>query len=488
MAEKNNVSIAVILLVTPNSVGFSEGFAKYPYLQNVKTDEITICWKILQSADTSDPNLYRLEYGMGNYSNVAPYPVSYPTDSQLFQLTLTSLLPGTLYQYRVRSGSQWSQEAAFSTAVRSNEPFAFAVYADTQLRAGRPTNNQQDVANLIISYAPDFVIQCGDMWSSNEGPDVDLFFNVSKDLMKNTPLFPAIGNHEFWTADSPGAGTYTAPERYRRYFVVPSNLSSTEDYYSFDYGNSHFVVANANLAEGGPDYHRGSTQYAAIENDLMTASSDPNIAHVFAVLHKPAHSNGWKHGCGDDSVIEDPDISVDLGELFQEYEVDIVFSGHDHSYQRFQPVDANNRQIWICDPPADPNDPNHSCNIIMNGVTYVVTGGGGYQLYDVDPAGTAEDCPDAYPDCNLPAPQLTSIAAEKTFHAVFVEVENENLYINVRDVNDSVIDRFRVVAPEYCLNKPLSDLNGDCKVTFSDFAILASEWLDCGRCDQTTCL
>ncbi|HLB73295.1 MAG TPA: fibronectin type III domain-containing protein, partial [Sedimentisphaerales bacterium] len=131
MAEKNNVSIAVILLVTPNSVGFSEGFAKYPYLQNVKTDEITICWKILQSADTSDPNLYRLEYGMGNYSNVAPYPVSYPTDSQLFQLTLTSLLPGTLYQYRVRSGSQWSQEAAFSTAVRSNEPFAFAVYADT---------------------------------------------------------------------------------------------------------------------------------------------------------------------------------------------------------------------------------------------------------------------------------------------------------------------------------------------------------------------
>jgi len=87
----------------------------------------------------------------------------------------------------------------------------------------------------------------------------------------------------------------------------------------------------------------------------------------------------------------------------------------------------------------------------------------------------------------LPAPQLTSIAAEKTFHAVFVEVENENLYINVRDVNDSVIDRFRVVAPEYCLNKPLSDLNGDCKVTFSDFAILASEWLDCGRCDQTTC-
>jgi len=485
--KKDCFCVGVIVLIALNSVGFSEGFRKHPYLQNVKTDEITICWKIAQPADTNNTDLYRLEYGIDSYANVVPYPVAYPTDSRLFQLPLGSLQPETIYQYRVRSGSEWSGEATFSTAVQNNEPFTFAVYGDTQLRAGRPTDNQEDVANLIDSYSPDFIIHCGDMWFTNQGPDVDVFFEVSKDLMKDIPLFPAVGNHEFWTNTSPGVGTYTTPERYKRYFVVPTNLISNEDYYSFDYGNSHFIVTNANLAEGGPDYRVGSDQHTAIENDLIIASNDTNIAHIFAVVHKPAHSNGSKHGCGHGSVIEDPNISVDLGELFQEYDVDIVFSGHDHNYQRFQPVDSNHQQIWICDPPGDPNDPNNSCNIITSGVTYVVTGGGGYELSNVDPAGGIEDCPAPLPGCDLPTPQLTSIAAEETFHAMFVRVEGEEVHVRVIDTNDSVIDRFRVVTPLYCLDKPLSDLDGDCRVTWRDFAIMASEFLDCGRYDQSTC-
>jgi len=487
MNRKGYSFVVVISLIALKSIGFSEGFRKHPYLQNVKTDEITICWKIAQSEDTTDIDLYRLEYGIGNYANVVSYPVPYPTDSRLFQLPLGSLQPGTIYQYRVKSGSQWSDEATFSTAVQNNEPFTFAVYADTQLRAGQPTDNAEDVANLIDSYSPSFIIHCGDMWYTNEGPDVDVFFDVSKDLMKNISLFPTVGNHEFWTNASPGEGTYTVPERYRRYFVVPTNLSPDEDYYSFDYGNSHFIVTNANLDEGGPDYRIGSDQHDRIRDDLISASNDTNIAHIFAVVHKPAHSNGWKHGCGGGSVIEDPNISVDLGELFQEYDVDIVFSGHDHHYERFQPVDSNHRQTWICDPPGNPNDPNDSCNIITNGVTYVVTGGGGYALRNVDPAGTIEDCPTMEPGCDLPTPQLTSIAAEKTFHAMFVTVEGEEVHARVIDTSDSVVDQFGVVTPQYCLDKPLSDLDGDCRVTWRDFAVMASEWLDCGRYDQSMC-
>lgn len=477
----------VIVLIALSGVGFSEGFRKHPYLQNVKTDEITICWKMALSADTSDIDQYRLEYGIGDYSNVLPYPAAHPDDDRLFQLPIILLQAGTVYQYRVRSGSQWSDDATFSTAVEPGLPFTFVVYGDSQVRAGRSTQNQENVANLIESYSPDFIIHAGDVWYTNEGRDVDVFFDVSKDIMKNIPIFPTIGNHEFWTFASPGPGTYVDPERYRRYFVVPTNLSPLEDYYSFDYGNSHFVVANANLPEGGPDYHVGSDQYDAIEADLEAASLNADIAHIFAVLHRPPHSNGSKHGCGGNGTIEDPDISVDLGELFQAYNVDIVFSGHDHDYQRFQPVDSNNLEIAICDHPADPNDPNDSCNIILNGVTYVVTGGGGYKLSAVDPAGTVEDCPLLNPDCNLPAPPLTLIAAEETFHATFVAVEGEEVNVRVIDTDDSIIDRFKIVTSEYCHDKPRSDLDGDCKVTFTDFAIMASEWLDCGRYDQSAC-
>lgn len=124
--------------------------------------------------------MYRFEYGIGSYDNVVGYPTGYATDSDLFQLVLGSLEAGTTYQYRVRSGSEWSDETTFSTAVGNNEPFSFAVYGDTQFRAGRATDDQEDVANLINSHSPDFIIHFGDMWYTNQGPDVDLFFSTSK--------------------------------------------------------------------------------------------------------------------------------------------------------------------------------------------------------------------------------------------------------------------------------------------------------------------
>jgi hypothetical protein len=43
------------------------------------------------------------------------------------------------------------------------------------------------------------------------------------------------------------------------------------------------------------------------------------------------------------------------------------------------------------------------------------------------------------------------------------------------------------VGPAKCVDRPRSDLNGDCKVDFGDFAVIASEWLDCGLDDQNAC-
>jgi beta propeller repeat protein len=45
-----------------------------------------------------------------------------------------------------------------------------------------------------------------------------------------------------------------------------------------------------------------------------------------------------------------------------------------------------------------------------------------------------------------------------------------------------------VSGPAECVNRPTSDLNGDCKVDFRDVAIISSEWLDCGYDDPNACL
>ena len=91
----------------------------------------------------------------------------------------------------------------------------------------------------------------------------------------------APGNHEFWTGASPGAGTCVDPERYKRYFVVPTDPSHQEDYYSFDYGNSHFVVANANIAEGGG----GDCKVTFKDFSIMAPDGDVRVTFTdFAVM------------------------------------------------------------------------------------------------------------------------------------------------------------------------------------------------------------
>lgn len=123
--------------------------------------------------------------------------------------------------------------ATFLTAVEGSQPFSFAVYGDTRSEDDIPNKNHEEVVDLISSWSPNFVISTGDLWFSNgddySGDGVQEFFEVEKDLIKNIPLFPTLGNHEYWTSFSPGAGTYTEPESYKKYFVLPTNLSSTEE-------------------------------------------------------------------------------------------------------------------------------------------------------------------------------------------------------------------------------------------------------------------
>ncbi len=425
--------------------GFAEGFGKYPYLQNVKPDEITICWEIEEAGDTTDLENYKVEYGIGAYSVVVSYPDAYPTDDpRLFQLTLKELQPGTRYQYRVKSGSV-EDEATFLTAVDGSQSFTFAVYGDS--RSGG--NAHKKIAGLIKSWSPNFMIHTGDLWNNDEDDwGVKEFFKVTQGLLNHIPLFPVLGNHEYWTRYSGGHGPFTEPEQYRKYFVLPMNLTSTEGYYSFGYGNAHFLVVDTNREESleveGSDYRVESPQYAAIKRDLSHASGNPDIVYIFVAMHKPPHSNGQFHGCGGSSVIEDPAISRDLGELFQMYGVDIVFAGHDHHYERFQPVDSYHQPISMCDVPGDPTDPDHPCNMIHGGVTYVVTGGGGVSVRGVDASGTTEDCPKHKPDCDLPTPPLTSIIAESTYHAMFFSVDGEEVKVEVKRTDGSMLDQFTI--------------------------------------------
>ncbi|MBM2850626.1 MAG: hypothetical protein HW418_3568, partial [Anaerolineales bacterium] len=137
-------------------------------------------------------------------------------------------------------------------------------------------------------------------------------------------------------------------------FVNPPNgTSQNELYYSFDYGNAHFVVLNNYFSMNSV----GSTQYNWLAADLAAS----NQFWKFVFFHEPAYAS--------DSLQQPRDSTKtvqNLVPLFEQYGVDMVFSGHWHYYERMKPLLGG--QV---------------STIEAGGVVYLVTGGGGAGLHGV---------------------------------------------------------------------------------------------------------
>ena len=108
--------------------------------------------------------------------------------------TLTNLQPGTRYEYNVGSGGD-EGKGSFQTAPSSSDSaYRFVVYGDNRTR---PDVHAKVIAQLLKNGVPDFIVQTGDMVA--DGNDSSLwpeFFNIERDLLRQTAFFPALGNHE----------------------------------------------------------------------------------------------------------------------------------------------------------------------------------------------------------------------------------------------------------------------------------------------------
>ncbi len=146
-------------------------------------------------------------------------------------------------------------------------------------------------------------------------------------------MFPSLGNH-----DRQGRGRTAS--NYRKYFSLPENSPDPERYYAFTYGSARFVILDSNT------YSFALTdQTAWIEEQLQAARLDEDIEHIFVSMHHPPFSVSLHGGQSELREAWTP--------LFEKYQVDAVFSGHDHVYSRAK----------------------------RNGVNYFVSGGGGAPLY-----------------------------------------------------------------------------------------------------------
>jgi hypothetical protein len=121
-------------------------------------------------------------------------------------------------------------------------------------------------------------------------------------------------------------------------FTLPDNgqsggsPSGTEQYYSIDYGNVHVVSLDTQLTA------RDDTTREAMRQWLIADLSANSLDWTVVIFHHPPYTKGANHDSDDtkDHIIDRPewDIRNDFTPVFEDYGVDVVYSGHSHSYER----------------------------------------------------------------------------------------------------------------------------------------------------------
>jgi hypothetical protein len=218
-------------------------------------------------------------------------------------------------------------------------------------------DNAKSTAENIQSKDPELVIAGGDL---SYGKSASCWFEIIQPFQSKLKI--AMGDHEY--SDTSGGATGIINQ-----YLKPLNLVKT--YYSYDLNNAHFVFIDPYI-----HYEPGSAQYQFIENDLKTASTNPNIDWIFVVESVPMYTSPSKHPA--DSNIRDI-----YHPLFDTYNVNIVLTSDNHNYQRTLPLKYNNgdssNPIVANEDRVSHNKANNN-----NGVIYLVTGTAGRSLYELE--------------------------------------------------------------------------------------------------------
>jgi len=283
----------------------------YPYLQDVTQNSIKVMW------ETDIPSIGTVEYGLDESYGSTATELNLQT---IHEVTITGLEENTDYYYRVASDGILSADAIFRTAPDPSSGFTFLVYSDTQGYANTNSNynsaHEALVNSMLVENDPNTIlIHAGDVTHDASVDEwLPQFFLPARNILKGNVLYTAYGNHDLITAGE-----------YENYFEPPDhNGSGTELYYSFNYGNTHFIFLDTNqdiYGEAVP-----SEQYNWLFSDLDSPEAT-DAEWIIVVGHHPIYSGSL------DGFMPNPQRNRLTG-LFKAKGVDMYICGHAHIYER----------------------------------------------------------------------------------------------------------------------------------------------------------
>ena len=261
---------------------------------------------------------------------------------------------------------------------------------------GNNSTNQVNVRNAYLNFNgtnyTDAWILLGDN-AYNSGTDAEYqtnFYNIYQgSLTKNHVLWPAPGNHDYANSAARQAD-HVIP--YYDMFTLPSLgqaggvASNTEAFYSYNYGNIHFVALDSYGWETGSTrlYDTLGPQVTWLKQDLA-ANTQPWTVVYF---HHPPYTKGSHNS---DTETELINMRVRVVRILERYKVDLVLNGHSHSYERSYLINGhydvestfNPALHAVSTSSAKYNGTANSCiytkngTDVVNGIVYAVVGSAG---------------------------------------------------------------------------------------------------------------
>jgi hypothetical protein len=263
-------------------------------------------------------------------------------DVHVQEAHVCGLKPATTYYYKVGNTGAFSSVYSINTApvLGTTAPWTFSVAGDAR---NMPSTFAQ-AEQAIQARGPLFQIFSGDAVDLGfEQAQWDAFFEatasatdtmpaiVASDVLASIPAMMTDGNHEglalnylaqFALPQEAGGGEVPAG--------VPGK-PTLKAWYSYNYGNIHFVHLNDTTADGstitGSEATWLSTDLASVNRSITP--------WIFVVHHQPIYSCDNTHG-------SDTSLGAAWQPIFDQYKVDVVLNGHVHNYQRSNPIRGTN--------------------------------------------------------------------------------------------------------------------------------------------------
>ena len=313
------------------TMGVADGAAagrliRGPYLQSGSADAVIVRWR------TDEPSSSKVRYG----TNAASLDLSAvnPAISLEHEVQLAGLRADARYYYAIgtetvtlASGSTFF----FVTAPKQARPTRVWVLGDSGTASFQAAAVRDAYQTFTGPQHTDLWLMLGDN-AYESGFDDEYqhgVFEMYPEMLRKSVLWPTIGNH-----DAPYAPFEEFP--YLDIFTLPTQgqaggvATGSERYYSFDYGNIHFVCLDSmtvNRGSNGPMCNWLRADLEANDKDWL-----------IAFWHHPPYSRGSHTS---DFEVELVEMRQNAVPILEQYGVDLVLSGHSHSYERSYLLDGH---------------------------------------------------------------------------------------------------------------------------------------------------